>query len=166
MEDSISARHIALFAQLGIVPCWQGVLEYPPPAPDDQGGWTAELLQSRRICAQWARASQGLARYDMDERNISSLPGLWERALQWCIDRGMVRVADLRADGQWATPVALPSFLHTAFRDLCSLVQQSQREDVVMPPGRTGVVALLQGAARQAPEPESTVAVARQQAAA
>jgi len=37
LEDSIAARHVALSAQLGIIPCWQGLLEYAPPAPNDQG---------------------------------------------------------------------------------------------------------------------------------
>ena len=163
LEDIISARHIALSAQPGVVPCWQGVLEYPPLLQTTKE--LAELLQPRKMAAQWARASQGHPRHNVDERKISSHPRLWVVALQCCMDRGTVRVADLRADGQWATPVALPTSMHAEFHALCSLVQHSQRVDVVMPPGRTVVVALLQGAAHQAPEQSSALAVARQQAA-
>ena len=151
LEDSIIARLTALSAQLGIIPCWQGVLKFARPAPDNQGAW----LQSQRIYAQWARASQGLQPYDADERKISSFPKAWEKVLQWCIDKGLVRVADLRADGTWAPPVALPTLLHEAFHKLCSLVQKKQSKDVAMPPGRTSIVALLRSAARQTPEQDS-----------
>ena len=159
LEHSAAARLISASAQMGLIVTWKGVMDRDEPEQDDRGEWIAELLQPQSRGEQWARALKRLPVYDEEERKVVQPPHKWEKALCWCVDRGLYREADLRSGGAWATPSELPSELRPAFLQLCNIIESKRSVEVLAPAGKESIrqqmkgQSVARGTPQQVPEP-------------